>query len=767
MLMHAEKLVLGACLVATSMFVWTSMGGGENALTKSPSDLQREADKAQRYIQLDGWDELKPFRQGKSSAEDQIANATPVNASEFPLTIIGTPVATLAPRKDPEIYRPEQLNAYRFTAGIMIDSEYESPLAELVPAQKLLGGDGSGSSGRGSGSDRKDGSDRRGGDGSSAKNSLSENYQPLDRGAFFNDVNAKTIAGLRPSELGISSEGTLTRVFDVVCVTALVDFKKQSVAFEKAFAESIAYNAQRDRPIYQFLQVQRREITDQAAEWKDISENVAFKYQQPNPLTPMPLQEFGSAPEVVSPDNYDPVLTHSIPAFAMLDYQKFATHPALKNRREFPDWTPPSERRKLPVDGNGELDIFGQGSNPDPDKAGSGRKNDKDDLNSMRSGLVNTPYLEAITKQKPGGQYRLVRFFDIFVGNKRSSDFEYRVRVWVGDPNQIDPENGFAQHRGQQLTVDEGEIKFVGTGADMSEMMSKNERMEGKVNDRQDEDISVDSSDAVQKQMLSPAARKRIAAGTDIEMMQEKIIKAIQDNDPVEPIHVAEISDAGQIEQIKLPPSANRYAYSQYLRFARPSAWSEPVRVEKNLPSADVFAGSTVRKKIDKVESASETLEFEVAEPHFKVLVSYWNSVLHAKLPSERSAHIGETMNFKAPAYVTHPIDWTVLVAESPNGNGVERYNMPFETNETIVDAFFGTTQEFPGDKKQSIDTPTEILLMDANGNFKISNQFAHATNYRNEITIADDSRFYGKPKRPRKSKKDKADDDFGDFDAP
>ena len=347
----------------------------------------------------------------------------------------------------------------------------------------------------------------------------------------------------------------------------------------------------------------------------------------------------------------------------------------------------------------------------------------------------------------------MVRFFDVLPSRKRS--YEYRVRVWLGDPNQIDPSDGFRTHRGQRLDVKDGELKFVGTAVSMKEMMEKISSS----NDGEDGDDSRKSTDAdqdIKRTMLSPPARQRIAAAfprVDSEADMKLMEVMLERPEEGKPFHVSELSDAGQLEQIELPSSPSRYAYSQYLRFARPSPWSDPVRVRKNLRSADIYAGTTVRKRAE-----------DQIEPHFKVVVSYWDKYLGAKIPTERSAFVGETMNFNSPAYLTHPISWEVLVAETSQNGDNGKHVIPFETNVTIVDAIFGEKQDLPDIKRQSVEAPTEVLLMDANGNLKVSNQFTDATSYRNEIMMPDDSRFIGTARKPRKSKKDKDEDNF-DFD--
>ena len=784
MLMHAEKLILGACLAATGFFVWTSMGG-EQKKAQTPSALKDKADRAESYVNKDAWsgeNGLERFRQGKFDAKDQIANTQPVDGTKFRLDFGGSPAEALALRKDPAIFAPENMVAQRFRSGVMVvnpdPNKFVSPLSKFNNAPENLSGSGTKGSGtkgsgtKGGGSDLKDSSSDFDDSGSGTKlgadNELPSEFVPLDRGSEFSPVNALTSTGLRPTELGLA-DNTLIRVVDGVCITALVDYKKQSAAFENAYAESVAYNAKRDRPVYQFLQVQRREVAKEGeqSEWKDISEDVTYKFARSNPLQRMPFQAFGSAPEVSSPDNFDPILTQAIPAFAQFDYQKMALHPELKTRREYPAWKPPQEAREL----DNEIG-WGQ-----PEKKDTGSRDD--DVNALRKGSETESYREAIVKRKPGGQYRLVRFFDLSAPKEKS--FEYRVRVWLGDPNQLDPSDGFVKNRGQKLQPADGQNKrnnkdevarFAGTGDGVQGMGDMAD--EGK---RGGDDTRPEVVADVKPTMLVPPARIRITAGTDFDTMQEQFEEEAerlaeivrleeegrrppQTEDEFQPFHVAEYSAEGELEQIELPPSPSRYAYMQYLRYARPSAWSESVRVNKEKPTADVMAGTTLRKR-SAIGVAGRSVEFDQVEPSIKVVVSSWNRSLKAKLPAERVAHIGETMNFNDQAYVTDPITWQIKVPEVPDVEGIKKYTFPFRTNVTIVDAFFGGQQFLPADKRLVMESATEVLTMDANGNLKISNQFDAAQNYRNELALPDDSRFYGKA-RPSKSKQ-KEEDEYSD----
>ena len=795
MLLHAEKLILGGCIAATGLLIWSSLGS-EESLTQTPSDLKTETESAQVYINQDKWDVLEPFREGEADAKEKIEKAKRIDPDIYKFALIGNVAPATAPRQDPEIYPPEQPRAQKITAGILMDlPDVTTPLVGFPEAPKRLGADGEGfqglQGGGGRGGARAGGLDFGGGGGDFDRGGLPEDYIPLDRSGTFNKENALTMAGIWPQAFNISPDKITTNVLDVVCVTAVVDMQKQAAAYEKAFAQSMAFNDKRDRPVYQFLQVQRREVSDAETEWIDISENVTYNYPQqyPKTLVKMPFQTFRSAPEVISPDNWDPITSQPIPAFVMLDYQKFASHPALKQRREFPEWEKPDKKRMMGEDENAPGGIFGA-----RDPKGAGDKDfdaalGDDDGDRLRKGSETETYKDAIVQRKPGGQYRLVRFFDLFLPTKasRSKTYEYRIRVWVGDPNQLDPTDGFHKNRGRRLAPDPtGEVKFAGDtsgdsgfgGSDMGDDNDMSKGGDGEGFDGMKKEVVKD----INKSMLVPRARKRINAAISMQETQERFGEAAiklheisisgrdkpdPDEKLMDPLYVAEFAESGELEKIELPPSAANYAYTQYLRFARPSPWSETVRVTETKSPTDVYAGRAVRERSISMDAGAGEVEFEQAEPYVEVVVSSWIRSLGTKLPSKKKVYVGETLNFNKPAYVTHPVTWEILAAQRPRADEDDpnRFTLPFRTGSTIVDAFAGEERDLPNNKTLKMRTSTELLIMDANGNMKVSNQFGASRNYRNEIAEPDDSRFYGRARRQR-PKRNEEDEDFG-FDEP
>ena len=75
---------------------------------------------------------------------------------------------------------------------------------------------------------------------------------------------------------------------------------------------------------------------------------------------------------------------------------------------------------------------------------------DPENDNYLRNGSELYPYIEALTEKDVTEDYRVARFFDL--DTEAGKTYEYRMRVWLADPNHEDPDNLFAMERGGSLT---------------------------------------------------------------------------------------------------------------------------------------------------------------------------------------------------------------------------------------------------------------------------------------------------------------------------
>ncbi|MEL7500640.1 MAG: hypothetical protein AAFN77_23810 [Planctomycetota bacterium] len=819
---HTEKVILGVCVVLFGLFLWLGLGN-EAYTDKDPTALVNLNTQANSYINNDkNWNKMAEFRQGRANAPDIIKSKVDVDGSKYIVDAFrGTAAATLAPRSDPAILRPEKMVASVFPATVLISSTKgyaEVNTLQMAPGDRMSAGgfdsdmgDFGGSDPSDSGEDEGDlgGEDDRNGDGGygagrgAGSGRSSRTQQPDDviplpeldyaSNQFF-EVNEATTRGVRPTSTNISAAATKPFIYNVVAVRALVDFKQQAKLFDEAFADSIGYYPDRDKPIYQFLEIQRRELDPSSGQplgnengkWADISEFTCFRL--PNvtpPMHQMPQAVFSSAPEIVAPENYDPLLTMPIPAFVMTDYEDYVSHPELTKKREFPAFEKvdtelevmdPDKVFSDPEDefspsgagrpggkfsGGGGMGMGGMGAGGPSEGGGmgpgagrgggfggggfggGGLTSDPENDNYLRAGSVVEPYFEELDKKNPTDNYRLVRFFDIRA--TEGATYEYRIRIWVGDPNNEDPNMLFVNTRGGGMMNDMG----PGSGFDTDDNEaddptgSDDDPRDSQENDPQDPDSEDDEiqyvKQTIRSSMLRPEVRIRI-------------------NSAKEDKETNFVSTGGeQPEMIAIPKPATasiklNYPYDEYLKYARPSDWSDTVRVDVKVNRTEIFAGQPVIPRKIKVD---EELAFDDGEPAIEVVASTMSSKFHTKVPAKLKVYRGDGFDFFSPAYVLHPVTRQVLVVENENANWKEtpgRYSFEFNTGAVLVDSLIGEELPLPRTEKKRHFTATEVLVLDANGDFHVSNNMDDQSKYRNSLFLSDESRYVGRDRRRKKT---------------
>lgn len=811
-LLHTEKVVFGICIALAGLFFWFGISK-ETYTDKNPSQLIELASQSNSYMNAESWegeDKISAFRTGRSNAPDIIKNRVNVNATDYSIGAFrGTAAATKPPRVDPEIFEPIDMIASVFPATALITRNIEFPLDNLSPAPgpKVgaatdLGdsGDGGGAGGFG---DNADGGFQDPGEDDPKPKRDDPNVVAIPELEYakntYLNVHAATTPGFNPVVGKLNANSTKARVFDVVSVRGLVNFKLQTKEFENAFESSIGYYPDRDRPIYQFLEVNRRELNvngepadGDAGKWKDISEDVA--YTVPGfypPMHKMPLGIFSSAPEVVAAENFDPLVTQPIPPFVMTDYRQHVTHPKLSKMRKFPEFDDAEAKTEEYSD---DIDIFDRpaGSAPGTQGGGGGGKFSNggggagagmgaggpgegvgsgagagagaggfgagagagagasgpvvpDNDNYLRRGSIYEPYFEALDKRTPTEDYRLVRFFDFRAESGKS--YEYRTRVWVGDPNNEDPQNRFITERGSLAAM--GNDKGAGgmdPGSDPNSQDGGDDRDDGEGGDPAagDSDGADPKGDKKQEKFDKIEIRPSM-----LESPVRFRINAAKDN---------MISTGGENpEMIKVPtPTENKkLTYGQYLRHARPSKWSETVKVQVKTRRTEVMAGNVVESKKFKI---SDTVTIFETEPAVEVVASMYSELLGTRVPGLKKVYRGDGLDFLAPAYLLHPVTRQVLVAQEGEGPG--KYQFEFKTGLVLVDSIFGKELELPRAEKKRYATPTEMLVMDQYGGFHISNEMDKQTEYRNSLFLPDESKFVGRDRT--KSKKKKKDTESG-----
>ena len=293
-LYHSEKLILAAAVVLLGVFFW--MGFKSKPFSeKTPDELAKMADRAEQYIRSGAsWDSIKDFRKGSKEVADVVRDDGGVDPALYKIDpITGIVARTLDPRTDPVVLGVSDVEATMFTAPLIVALSrplIQDPFSEFPSAAGLgpepadpasgFNAGGFGAGGFGAGDDDEDYDDddededdfedgdmaggfggKGGAPGGFGSTAEEDDTRPVidGIGTQLQLVNQHTFPGIRPTVLNIPTSSSKSFIYDVVVVTGLVDIQKQWSDYESSFATGVGFYPDRDKPIYQFLQVERRE----------------------------------------------------------------------------------------------------------------------------------------------------------------------------------------------------------------------------------------------------------------------------------------------------------------------------------------------------------------------------------------------------------------------------------------------------------------------------------------------------------------------------
>jgi hypothetical protein len=590
----------------------------------------------------------------------------------------------------------------------------------------------------------------------------------------------------------------------------LVDLEQQWKEYENSFASAMGYYPDRDRPTYQYLEVERREVGEE--KWTNITDSTSHYFPSlfPN-MHRMPKAFHNSAPDVVAPQHFDPVLTGPIPAIFGFDYRPFVTHSKLaNNQREFPDFTAEEEAEEVDaadiLSGNirkpgnsassgGNAGKFGAGmgmgmgmgmgagslgdpsggrGGSDPGGSEGGFGTEAPEIVQSRAGSDFTDHIKAMEAKEASDQFRLVRFFD-FHAKELGKSYEYRMRLWLGDPNNEDLGKQFANRQTGGMTdftgLDGGRSNqggdYDGADGDDEDEGADEEDPDGDYAANQSSNSGTTSSEPEAKYvritstMRNPDVRKRLNRAKDTKDSKTNITTYI-----ISEIRGKDENGNDVIEEIVVPRVAvaknnngDGFIYQDYLQHARPSQWSKPVTVKVKQTRGQVAAGSVTPGRTLRISQNGTSIELRVGEPNVEVAASaWWEQNLGTALPTKQTVHRGDALDFITESYFLHPATLEVKVAKNdPEAEGPNQYKVAIKTGMVVVDAISGEELELPRTEKMRHQTASEILVMDENGNFRVKNDMNDRTQFRNMLYLADETQTVGKPKKRKKK-----DDDEG-----
>jgi len=528
---------------------------------------------------------------------------------------------------------------------------------------------------------------------------------------------------------------------NVVVVNALVEHRRLWKEHEQVLANSVAWYPKRDLPQYEFLQVEKRTIgaDGKPSAWEDVSEWINFDQSEWNPGS------FVSGPEVVAPENFDSNLTNAIPALLGVDYMPYVLHsklsPRVFKKKEVEDKEPDAldalSGSSTKDDDDERLRDFRNGGRREK---GSLVKSNRGSMGGMRMGASMMDSMEGMGRMfaspgdgrtsqdmtayaeladpslEPENDYKAVRFFDLRVSPSKPMKYEYRVRLWLKDPNATDPEarrnDGFASG---------------GMGDGMEEM--RGGRRRGKKKDEKKIHQKTDINFTMQDQLV----RDRLKLSREEED---------ENGDPI--YYVSEFYD-GQ----EKPTEVQVPIGFEYLRFSRPTKWSEPVAVTVGGASPEFFVDTVESPRTAKVGDR----EIPIEEAKVNMVTELENGDLSGmEMAGMKGFSTGDLMNFSEPITIMHPVAQSVHFLEEA----------VFDTGATLVDVMGGERLNLPKGEPIQYSLPGESLVMGADGQFKVNNDIEQRSSARHALRTPDEKAEYGKRKKRKKAKSPLGGDDFG-----
>lgn len=744
LLYNVEKLILGISLVLLALFFY--LGLTTEKFEKTPDKLVSEANQAASYIAKESnWEEIKSYRQGDVEVVDRVKQAdVPIDPSPYKISGLSMVPKALGLRLDPPLPEIQDVEAHVLRAPVIVQNKQTGrvdpiltlPLAKakfdpndkskssmmememmevedfgLEEETMLLEGGGGSSRGRGKKEASKDPQDEA----------------EIDAWWGMPGVQMAWEGGVRPKKVaGAGANMALTR--NIVVVNGLINHKNQWKQHENLLSSSLGYYPKRDLPRYDYLQVERREVKDgQPGEWSDISTFVNFDQAELYP------SNFTSAPEVVPPENYDQFLTNAIPPILGLDYVNYVLHRKLSKRvfkvpekkdegvatadvlagkedleksgrtRVNADGTG-IRRTKKGLGGNrGGFEDFGQMGGAD-----FGMDTGLDMMEfGMRKGDGRTSsdlseYSElADPTVEPNADFKQVRFFDLSVAPDRSAVYEYRMRVWVADPNNADPN--------------------ASTGLNDFDPGQMDDMMGGLMGGKKEEK-KVYKKTKINFTMQDQSVRNRLKQAREEGDIGER------------DYYITEVyGEQQEPVEIKVPKG------EEYLRFARPSQWSEVVKVSVEPGSAEFFAKGIEEPRTARVGQ----VEIPVEEPKAEVVTVVEDPNFQGThVAAKKLFAVGDQLNFSEPVTVMHPVAQSIHFVEEAN----------IESNGVLIDVMGGERLDLSRTDPMQYDLPGETLIMDENGRFVISNDIEDLTEARHALRLPDETAEFGGKKAARRA---------------
>ncbi len=722
---HAEKLVLLVALIGTGVFFYLGFSTPSFEDT-TPKKLTSLADSAQQYIlQPTSWDTIKDYRKGDDEALKRLSDAESRSllASDFRDGVLNIKARSAGKRDDPALLSVENLNAVLLTAPILVKGTDDKgkpyprkirslPIASLADQEAMDDGkddedDGRGGLGGGS----------LGGPGDSDETDKKEKKKDpngIIHGTQLPEYVKQLMRGVRP-------KGSTDDVWmgDMVLVTGIVDIEKQWEEYNKSLLGKRGYWPVRDRPIYQYMEIERASKAPGADAWSDWEE-ISAKITGNQEIFPASMAN--GAPEIIDPKFYDPVLTLPIPPITLVDYREQIARQLESTNVAMRHLMPPKpkveqEFASAPADNSSSspFDRFNSKKDDGDDKKDGdgedrlgGGKNESGGSSTLTDpkGSDFTKYLAPNKAfRAPKAPVKLVRFFDMQV--EKGYAYKYRVRLWLSDPNDENPDGlevvKKKEERGSDLGSATGGLEGGETGGAAG-------------GEEGEEDETSFTRIQLNRSMLKEGVRVRLARKSTGE--------------------IPESADDGQ------------KAALEYARVTNPGWQGAPESNEVFVVSkkADFYAGGVRPGRQLRINNQL----VPDGEPVAEIVASELSREYHATIPGHRLVRRSDVLNFQSDTNILDPADWTkVLKARSHQ----------FKTDAVVVDMMGGSEiREISGVASASrasmkYEIPGEILLMDfEHGTFRVQNDTEDRGGFKRSLFLEDEIAEVGKRKKKKKA---------------
>jgi hypothetical protein len=743
--LHVEKFVLGGILLLAVALVYSGYSLEGLETSRSPDGLKKYADVTVQGVINDNavWPQFADQHRPPTGYVQRVRDIqVSINSGGYRPEISMMP-APIGPsgekRTDPDLLAPRDVEVLAITAAIPFipTSRTETdPLQDkkdsvakqkeqkkAKPKKKRRGGAEAGMEGMmGMGEPSAAGmeglagygpmagmageEDGIGGEGMGSYGPVAGMGGPAGMGANTGGapIFAKDVEGFR------APPGAIAKAQHIVAIKALVPYKEQWNEFESKLSTAMDYNPARDVPMYVGFLAERAEVTgedEKELKWKPVS---STRY-----VTQMTLERkrplggwAGMLPEVADPRYTRPgILTMPVPPLLMQSSEAFSLHskvPRAVVRRTIPkpDSDTKGDKKKDAPTADDPADVIGEGPLVGP--AGG--------VGMGRVAGAGYPGVPGMGMGPSMGGMAGMGAAGMGMAGMAGMGMPGAGMAGMGMPGVggmgMESAAGMGG-AGYGAGMDDDEEGYGGMGMPMGGMPMG----------PQVDTLMVRFFDFT----AVPGKKYRYRVQVFVADPNHPQFAAMDPNDRALSQEVK--TRLQELQSKEKDPNQRQFYY-------RTTAFSDPSPIVMIEPPLRTLAGPLMAAREATIRrEGNEDITIPSAESSAKVMSVIWEPSLAVNVPGLIDAMRGTLLNFKANADVIHPVNLRYKNLE----------NYSFRTQCLVVD--FDGGQQLPeanADDDEPLLGPSELLLMDANGQFIIRNEFDDWDDYQRHLLPEVDS---------------------------